>query len=237
MRKLLLVIFIAMSAGCSREEKELFENINEMDAEYLSTDELRARERELKISISEYRDILEQKIDAARNLASYYKILGKLYLDNKMFILAAEQFDEAISIDSENPVLFYYGALCYSRYSKSLMNESEKYSNILIAEKYYLKTIELDRNFYKALFAISVLYIFELDQPDKAVEYLEQLLETQKSNYDAMFLLANAYIRLGITDQAVDIYNIIIKTSKNSVYKKQAEDNKKQLQDSGYGWN
>jgi tetratricopeptide (TPR) repeat protein len=208
-----------------------------MDAEYLSTDELKVRESELKKTIAEYRDILEQKIDAARNLASYHKILGKLYLDNRMFMLASEQFDEAVKIDSENPVLFYYGALCYSRYSKSLMNESEQYSNILIAEKYYLKTIELDRNFNKALYAIAVLYIFELDQPDKAVEYLEQLLETQKSNYDAMFLLANAYIRLGITDQAVDIYNSIIRTSKNSVYKKQAEDNKRQLQDSGYGWN
>ena len=237
MKKLLLLIFIAMSAGCSREEKMLYENISEMDAEYLSTDELKARERELKNAISSYRKILEQKIEAARDLASYHKILGKFYLDNRMYMLAAEQFDEAIKIDSENPVLFYYGALCYSRYSKSLMNQSEQYSNILIAEKYYLKTIELDSRFNKALYAVSVLYVFELDQPDKAVEYLEMLLDTQKSNFDAMFLLANAYIRLGITDQAIDIYNNIIKTSKNSVYKKQAEDNKKKLQDSGYGWN
>ncbi len=237
MRKILILLLLAVSAGCSREKQMLFENVSEMDAEYLSSDELKARERELKETIREYRDILEQKVDAARNLASYHKTLGKLYLDNKMYLLAAEQFDEAIKIDSENPVIFYYAALCYAGYSKSLMNETERFTNIIKAEQYYLKAISFKRDFSKALYAISVLYVFELDQPDRAVEYLEQLLETQKSNYEAMFLLANAYIRLGVTDQAVEIYDSIIKNTKNNMFKKQAEENKGKLLDNGYGWN
>ena len=115
------------------------------------------------------------------------------------------------------------------------MSESEKFSYLKESEKLYLRTIELNKNFHKALYALSVLYVFELDQPDKAVDYLERLLETQKSDYEAMFLLANAYIRLGLTDMASELYANIIKNSKNSTYRDQAESNKKQLMDGGYG--
>ena len=235
MKKYILIFLVILLSGCSKEEKNLYENINGMDAPYLSSGELKIREKELKETIREYKDTLEQKVDAARNLGTYHKTLGKLYLDNRMYLLAIEQFTEAIKIDNENPVLFYYSALAHAKYAKSLMSESEKFSYLKESEKLYLRTIELNKNFHKALYALSVLYVFELDQPDKAVDYLERLLETQKSDYEAMFLLANAYIRLGLTDMASELYDNIIKNSKNSTYRDQAESNKKQLMDGGYG--
>ncbi|MDX9799961.1 MAG: tetratricopeptide repeat protein [Spirochaetia bacterium] len=234
MKKYILILLALSAAGCSKENKILYDNINGMDSPYLSAGELSAREKELKETISEYRDILEKKVDAARNLGTYHKTLGKLYLDNRMYLLAIEQFTEAIKIDNENPVLFYYAALAHARYAKSLMSETEKFANFIEAEKFYLRTLELNINFHKALYALSVLYVFELDQPDKAVSYLEQLLETQRSDYEAMFLLANAYIRIGLSDMAVEMYDRIIKNTKNSAYKDQAEANKKKLMDGGY---
>lgn len=229
-----LVLLSILAAGCRKDEKALFENIMQMEETHFTGEELQKREKELKDTIRQYRDTLEKKVDAARNLGVYHKILGKLYLDNGMFLLAAQQFEEALKIDNENPVLFYSTALSYARYGKSLVNESEQFSYILAAEKYYLKALQYNPDLASALYAISVLYVYELDEPDRAVDYLERLLQTQASNYEAMFLLANAYILLGLPDRALDLYDRIIKTTKNNLFKRQAEDNKRTLLDSGY---
>jgi tetratricopeptide (TPR) repeat protein len=234
-KNLFFILLILVSfLSCKRDEKDFFNNINEMDAEYLTTEELKEREKDIKADINKYKTILEEHVEAAQKSASYHKMLGKLYFDNKMYKIAAKQFEEAIEIDNENPVLFYYAGLCYARYAKTIIDEPQQFENILIAEKYYLKAIDLNSDFFKALYAVSVLYVFELDQPDKAVLYLEKFLETQKSDYDAMFLLANAYIRLDLIDMASGIYDKIIKNSGNNVYKKQAEENKRKLSDINY---
>ena len=237
MRKIIFLLIALSLFGCNKSEKAFFANINEMDEGNLTADQMKSREKELKEGIRENKNILEQKIEAARNLAQYHRMLGKLYLDNRMYLLAAQEFDEAIKIDTENPVIYYYAGLCYARYAKSLTNEALQFTNLLLAEKYYLKAIDFNSNFGRALYAVSVLYVFELDQPDRAAFYLEHLLTTQKSDVDAMFLLANAYIRLDLQDKAVVMYDNIIKTSVTTEYKKQAEENKRQLKNNGFGWN
>ncbi|MCL2481087.1 MAG: hypothetical protein FWF38_05205 [Spirochaetaceae bacterium] len=236
MKKIILLFIALCLFSCNKSEKAFFANINEMDEGNLTSEQMKKRERELKEAIRENRNILEQKIESARNLIKYHRMLGKLYLDNKMYLLGAQEFDEAIKIDIENPVLYYYAGLCYARYAKSLIDETLQFTNLLLAEKYYLKAIEYNNNFGRALYALSVLYVFELDQPDKAALHLEHHLKTQKSDIEAMFLLANAYIRLDLQDKAIALYDNIIKTSVTTAYKKQAEENKRQLLNSGYGW-
>ena len=237
MRKMAFLLIAIFLFSCNKSEKAFYANINEMDEGNLTTDQIKSREKELKEGIRENKNILEQKIEAARNLAQYHRMLGKLYLDNGMYLLGAQEFDEAIKIDTENPVIYYYAGLCYARYAKSLTNEALQFTNLLLAEKYYLKAIDFNSNFARALYGVSVLYVFELDQPDRAAFYLEQLLQTNKSDVDAMFLLANAYIRLDLQDKAVAMYDNIMKTSMTTEYKKQAEENKKQLLNSGFRWN
>ena len=236
MKKIIFALTVLFLFSCSKNDKAFFNNINEMDEGILTSEQMKSRERELKNAINENKEILKQKVEAARNLKQYHKMLGKLYLDNKMYLLGAQEFEEGIKIDTENPLLYYYAGLCYARYAKSLTDTTLGLNNMLLAEKYYLKAIEYDKNFTKALYAVSVLYVFELDRPDRACAYLEQLLQTQKTNYDAMFLLANAYIRLGFTDKAAAMYDNIIKTSKDNIYKKQAEENKKELLNNPFKW-
>lgn len=231
-RSAVLLLLLVLFSGCNRGKKELYENINNMDdgnLENFSDADLREREEELRGSIDEFKDIIEEKVEAAINLGIYHKMLGKLYLDNKIYILAREEFKKALVYDPENAVLYYYMALVHARDSLSIMDEAGEYEEILNAEKYYLRAIELNENFSRALYGLSILYVFKLDQPDKAVDHLEKFLETQKSDYDAMFLLANAYIRIGLPDRAVDIYSTIIKESNNSVYKNQAQENRNML--------
>lgn len=232
-----LLLLLILFSGCDKRKKELYENISNMDdgnLENFSDADLKEREAELKSSINEFKDILEEKVEAAINLGVYHKMLGKLYLDNKIYIPAMEEFKEALVYESENAILYYYMALAHARNSLAVMDEVGEYEEILNAEKYYLRAIELNEDFSRALYGLSILYVFKLDQPDKAVDYLEKFLETQKSDYDAMFLLANAYIRIGLSDRAADIYSTIIKESNNSGYKNQAQENRNMLMGGNY---
>ena len=223
------LILVFQLTCCRKDEKDLYRNIRGMDPEFYSADDFKERERELKAAIREYRDILEMKIYAARNLGIYYKILGKLYFDNRMYKLGAEAFDKAVEIDPENPILFYYAGLCRARYSKSVSGEASAYAMLRLAEKNYLRAVELDNNYTRAMYALSVLYVFEMDKPDEAVELLEKLLEIEKYNFDAMFLLANSYIRMGLLDRADRTYLRIINNAGDSSYRRQAEQNRNAL--------
>lgn len=236
MKKLLIFIpavIILFSCSYRRADKDLYSRLE--STEYGAVSE--EREAELKNDIRELKDVLEEKVESARALGSSYKLLGKLYLENEMYLLSLEQFKEAIKIYPENPILFYYAGLCSARYSKSSVDETAAYDYLLDAVKYYKKAVEIDKTYTRALIALSVLYLYELDNPAEAAVLLVSVTEYELTNYEAQFLLANAYIQLGRIDDAVSVYENIIKNSKSKTFKEQAEENKKKLEDNVYEWN
>ncbi|MBP5465576.1 MAG: tetratricopeptide repeat protein, partial [Treponema sp.] len=81
---------------------------------------------------------------------------------------------------------------------------------------------------------IGVLYVFELDQPDSAIPYLERFLETQKRDSDAMFVLARAYYQTYQFDKAVVMYDKIIALDPNAEKTAEAKANKKVVLDAQY---
>ncbi len=232
MKKYLLLILVIISS-CSREEDDLYSRLATTEYGEISEE----REAELNGDIKKYRDILEEKVEAARGIGSCYKMLGKLYLENKMYLLALDQFKEASLIYPENPILFYYAGLCSARYSKSVIDDPESFKYIQDAVKYYEKAVSLDSKYSNAIYALSVLYVFELDRPADAAVLLNSLIEFETKNYDAYFLLANAYVRMGRIDDAISVYDRIIKTSDNKVFREKAEDNRKELEENIYEWN
>ena len=236
MKKIGFILIVLFLFSCDSSEKAFLASMNAMDEGILSTAELRSRERELREAIRENRKILEQKITGARDLARAHQMLCRLYFDNAMYLLAAEEFEAALMINNESPILLYYAGLSYARFAKSLIDEAEQLRILLLAERYYLKAIEYNENFSRALYAVAILYVFELDRPGEAIFFLERFLETQKSDTDAMFVLANAYIQLGLFDQAIAQYDNIIRVSKSSAIREQADSNKRQLMDGGFRW-
>ena len=236
MKKLLIfipAILILFSCSYIRENKDLYSRLE--TTEYGSVSE--EREKELKDDIRDLKEILEEKVETARALGSSYKLLGKLYLENEMYLLSLEQFEEAMKIYPENPILFYYAGLCSARYSKSSVDETLGYDYLHSAVKYYKKAIEFDEKYTRAMMALSVLYLYELDNPAEAAVLLNTLTYYESTNFEAQFLLANAYIQLGRIDNAISIYETIIKNSNNKTYNEKAEENKKELEDNLYDWN
>ncbi len=232
MKRLFIIFIVLISISCRNEKRDLYNRLESTEYGEISSE----RENELKEDIRLNKEILEEKIEAARGLGSCYKMLGKLYLENEMYLLSLEQFREAVKIYPENPILYYYSGLCSARYSKASVDDQEKFEYMNNAEKYYRKAVELDENYSKAVIALSVLYLYEMEKPSEAALMLNTLIEHESRNFEARFLLANAYVQLGKIDEAVSVYGSIIKNADSKSYITQAEKNKKELEENIYEW-
>lgn|SRR5574344_450760 len=170
----------------------------------------------------------------------WYKILGTRYLDKRMFGQALTCFQKAIAFYPDNANLFYYVGVCAGYMAHASLDfdangsNDQKYNYLKLSESGYLRALELDPKYYRAMYGIGVLYVFELNQSDKAIPYLEKYLETQTKETDAMFVLARAYYTNYEFDKAVALYDKIIKLKPNKEKVAEAEENKKIALDAQY---
>lgn len=167
----------------------------------------------------------------------WYKILGTRYLDQQMYGKALECFQNALTYYPNNANLYYYVGTCAGYMSHTALDYEAKGSasdaaikraNYLkLAENAYLQALRINPNYYRALYGIGVLYVFEFGQNEKAIPYLEQFLSTQVKDTSAMFVLARAYYATYQFDKAVALYDRIIELKPNAEKVQEAQANKK----------
>lgn len=191
-------------------------------------------------TISEYQDAIkkfERRIadidEAQRQVGIWYKIIGSRYLDEGMYGEALKAYQSAVLYYPNNQNLYYYIGLCAGYMSHAQLDydalgtASEKRVNYLrLSESAYLRAIQIEPRYVRALYGLAVVYVYELDESEKAIPYLETLLTIDKGHTDAMFVLARAYYTNYEFDKAVDIYDKIIATTKDPQKKSDAEANK-----------
>lgn len=199
-------------------------------------------------TIEEYKEAIE-KYDARiadlqlseSQVGIWYKILGTRYLDKKMYGQALEAFQSALQYYPDNQNLYYYVGICAGYMSHTALdynatgNMEKKYNYLKLAEIAYLRAIEIEPRYSRALYALSVLYVYELDEPTKAIPYLQKVLDIEKKHTDAMFVLARAYYSSLEFDKAIDMYDKIISVTTSDKKKADAEANKKIVLDASYG--
>lgn len=169
----------------------------------------------------------------------WYKILGTRYLDQQEYGKALECFQKALTYYPANQNLYYYVGVCagflaptYMDYNAEGINSDsvvKRMNYLRLAEDAYLQALSLDPKYYRAMYGLGVLYVFALDECDKAIPHLEKFLETQKKDTNAMFVLARAYYMTGEGDKAVALYDRIIELKPNAAKVKEAEANKKKV--------
>ncbi|MGI5070020.1 tetratricopeptide repeat protein [Treponema pectinovorum] len=198
-------------------------------------------EEELKEAIKKYEKRIADIQIADAQIGIWYKILATRYLDAKMYGKALTNFQKAIEYYPSNQNLFYYVGVCAGYMAKASLDynatgstSSQKFNYLKLAESAYLRAIELEPRYVRALYGLGVLYVFELDQCDKAIGYLETALSIETRNTDIMFVLARACYVEGDYDRAVQLYDTIISTSKSEQKKKEAQANKKIVLDTSY---
>lgn len=196
---------------------------------------------ELKTAIEKYDARIADLQLSQSQVGIWYKILGTRYLDNKMYGEALKAFQSALQYYPDNQNLYYYVGICAGYMSHTALdynatgNMEQKYNYLKLAETAYLRAIEIEPRYSRALYALSVLYVYELDEPAKAIPYLERVLDIEKKHTDAMFVLARAYYSTYEFDKAVKMYDKIISVTTSDKKKADAEANKKIVLDASYG--
>jgi tetratricopeptide (TPR) repeat protein len=196
---------------------------------------------EYKNAIKKYEKRVADIELAQGQIGIWYKILGSRYLDQKMYGEALKCYQKSIEFYPENQNLYYYVGVCAGYMSHSVLdydaagNTQKRFNYLKLAESAYIRALSIEPKYVRALYGIGVLYVFELDESDKAVPYLEKLLTIDKGHTDAKFVLANAYYRTGQLQKAADMYDNIINTTKDPEKKTAAQENKKQVLDLSYG--
>ena len=195
---------------------------------------------ELKEAIKKYQERVADVQLAQSQVGIWYKILGTRYLDNKMYGEALKAFQEALTYYPDNQNLYYYVGVCAGYMSHAALDYNAsgtnevKYNYLKLAEEAYLRAIAIEDRYVRALYGLGVLYVFELDEPEKAIPHLEKALSIDTKNLDTMFVLARAYYSSYEFDKAVEIYDRIIDTTKSEETKKTAEENKSIVLDASY---
>lgn len=195
---------------------------------------------ELQDAIAKYQERVADLQLSQQQIGIWYKILGTRYLDNKMYGEALKAFQQALQYYPDNQNLYYYVGVCAGYMSHTALDYSGtgssemKYNYLKTAEQAYLRAIQIEDRYVRALYGLGVLYVFELDESEKAIPYLEKLLTIDTKNLDAMFVLARAYYCNYDFDKAVKMYDTIIANTKSPETKATAEDNKRIVLDASY---
>ncbi len=195
----------------------------------------------LKKAIAAYEDRIEAVVADAGKAGIYWKLLAVRLQDKAMHGEALEALERAIAYFPEDASLFYRAGISASIVAKSTLDFSfngrnvERERLLSFAEDAHLRAIALDGRFSRPLYALGILYVFELDRSAEAIPLLERYLELESRDADAMFVLARAYYVTGGYQKAVDLYDRILATTKDDAKRREAEANKKAALDALYG--
>lgn len=176
----------------------------------------------------------------------WYKILGTRYLDEQMYYEAYAAFDKARLSYPSNANIYYWMGVCAGFMSNSVLEydingrldsekRTQKQNYLRLSEQAYIRALELNPKYYRAMYGIGVLYVFQLKEHEKAIPYLEKFLESQTKDTNGMFVLANAYAVTGQLDKAISLYDKIIKINPNKEKTSEAVSNKNKVLDAKAG--
>jgi tetratricopeptide (TPR) repeat protein len=148
--------------------------------------------------------------------------------------------ERALHFNAEDPVLYYLTGISAGIVAKSVVgfstgSGSEREHYFSLSENSHKRALNLDGQYAKPMYALGVLYAFELDRPSEAIPMLEQYLKIISSDIPAMFVLARAYFMTGNFEQAVSLYDRIITRTKDAKVRAEAQNNRDLAMERMYG--
>lgn len=224
----LTAIFIAFTMiSCSSDSKKI-KRLQKLEEGVSNPNTV----EELEDAISKYGQRAEDLVLTDGQLGIWYKILGTRYVDKEMYGKALPCFQQAIGYYPDNANLFYYVGVCASHMANASLdfnassNLSEKKRYYSLAESSFLRCLELDSKQYRAMYSLGVLYVFNLNESEKAIPYMEKYVSVQKKDSDGLFVLAAAYYVTGQFDKAIELYDRIVSLNPNAQKTAQAKENR-----------
>lgn len=223
---ILIVAVTALLFACSNDPRMDALLQMEQPSEFAISPE---RIQELKETIAEYEEIVNQKVEAALKQASYLKLLAQEYMRFELYGPALETLEEALLIESQNQVLHQLAGVCAGYLAKAQARPEIRAAYLAMAEQFYKMSLKIDPNYKDGLYALGTLYHFELARHLDAVRVLETLLDRSPTHIHALFVLARAHAALGNIDDAVSAYDRIIENAADRDVAEQARRNRQLL--------
>jgi tetratricopeptide (TPR) repeat protein len=211
------IAILLLASGCRRADPRLA-GLSRMEEPSGNVDIA-----ELQAVIDEYGDIVQEKISAGVRQAQYLKLLAHEYIRQEMYGLALEALEEAIAIEPQNQVLHQLAGVSAAYVAKAQGRAADREEYYAISERHYLRAVELAPNYEEAHYGLAVLYLLELNEPLKALPYIDHVLELSSNDTSALFLRANAEVSLGNYDAAIDAYDTIIQEASDDEARRRAQ--------------
>jgi len=225
-----LIVFLYTSES-TRKNRDLERRIRELSSHGGLPETIDG----LRQAIALYEAQIERNVNEGAQTGVYWKILAIRLSDKNMHNDALGALERAIYFNSEETVLYYLTGVSAAHVAKSRVGfspnaEKEREHYFKLSEKSYLRALELDVTYTKAMYGLGVLYAFELNQPQDAIVYLERYLQIQPSDISALFVLARAYYMIENFSRAVEIYDRIAARTKDQKIKNEALTNRDIIQ-------
>ncbi|MDR1411958.1 MAG: tetratricopeptide repeat protein [Spirochaetaceae bacterium] len=194
----------------------------------------------LREAISLYEKQIEQHVKDAAQTGVYWKILATRLQDRGLHNEALKALEQAVYYSPQDPSLLYLTGISAARVAKGFLDfrggaagSSESY--YALAEDAYRKAIAVDDRYVKPMYALGVLYVFELGRPADAIPVMERYLDLTSNDVEGMALLAHAYALTSQYEFALNLYDRILSITKDKDKRAAVEENRRQVMDSYYG--
>ncbi|MFO7731116.1 MAG: hypothetical protein R6V86_10150 [Spirochaetia bacterium] len=231
----LVVMAVLVFTGCNDEQKRILNRLMDTETGQYSGEEVDTqRVAELEDHVKRFSDEVQELVEETGQLGIYYKMLALEYMDQEMYGPAREYFLKSLEISPNNHLVQYYAGLSSAQTAGAQENRAQRVSRIEDAAYHYQRAVELKSDYYEALYALSVLYIFELDRALEAEEYVQRALEVRPGSQKTRFLLAAIRVIQNRYEEAIEIYDQIIEESEDATIQQRARENREQLLGGGY---
>ena len=203
----LAVLLLLGASGCARRQGFYLEELQKTETTGGAGER---RIAELEAGIRKYRQEVERKVQASDQLGVYYRMLAVRYMELGMFQQAYGAL-EARKIYPENPILFYYAGICAARLAQAQAEAEERRQWLERAERHYRRALVLDPLHSDTLYALSVLYVYELARPQEAEAFYRTIAygEPPESDSllaaDAISTIYSAYLSAERRGAAVEV--------------------------------
>ncbi len=225
---IILISFLFFSCNETRA-KTLARLLPTESGEYENEKISQERIKELEEGIKEYSKDVDRVVTANAEIGVFYRMLALEYIDFKMYKFALENLEKSMEYYPTNPVLSFYAGLSKANIARAETDEEKILFLFHEAETYYKTAIRLRQTYTDAMYALAVLYMFDLYSPEDARPLLEKILSINSQDWEAMVLYARYMVIIGDIDTAVELYNEISEKAWDDSMKEQAAVNRDSL--------
>lgn len=217
------LIYFMYQRGSARQNRELARRI----AELSPTGGPPIDEQDLRRAIALYEDQIERNVREGAQTGVYWKILATRLSDTNQHNETLSALERAIYYNTDDPVLYYLTGVSAANVAKSrVTSPNEREHFFKVAENAHLRALQLDITYTRPMYALAIMYVYELNRPQDAIVQLERYLQILPSDINAMFVLASAYYMTRSNTRALEVLDRIIDRTKDNEIKQQAWINK-----------